>query len=272
MNARSLSSTIVLINALAVSAWALTVTPGRTEIQIPPGGTMKAKITATNETADRIQVEVSKKDWFVLPENKGIGVGKWLSVKGPSFFWLKPGQSRSIPIKVTAPKQAEGELVGMVSFAYQPEKPTTVTPMISVAVYTGILGKQNFAGKITQIDVHQWPDRVQVGVAVRSTGNAHLRPTGHVQIVDASGAVVTVIPINEGSPAYPGQERAYFGQQMALKLAAGRYVLKTDMQYQTLSMTAAKPFQVKADGTIIAAEGPGEETSNNPGAAKDALR
>src|SRR4051794_37683840 len=124
----------------AVKTWALTVTPGRTQIRLSPGAGIKGTLTVTNETAQKVQVEISQKDWFVLPANEGKTITQWMKLKGPAYFWLKPGKTRTIDYKVTCPLDAQGELVGMVSFAYQPENPTMVTPMISVSVYVSAAG------------------------------------------------------------------------------------------------------------------------------------
>ena len=96
-----------------------------------------------------IQVDVLGEtlDWF-MPANKALTVDKWLEVHGPARFYLKSGKSRSVKLTISCPKETDGELVGMVSFRYQTEHPSMVTPMISVSMYVIAAGHDKMAGEI----------------------------------------------------------------------------------------------------------------------------
>jgi hypothetical protein len=256
---------LLLSMGFGSSALALTITPGRTYVRLLPGEHANAVISAHNETTDRIQVELSKKDWFVLPDNKALTVKDWLELKGPTYFWLKPGERRDVTVKVKCPKKAVGELVGMVSFAYQGESVSMVTPMISVSVYTTAVGTERLSGFIKDLAVRRWQDRTQVAIGLISNGNIHLRPTGHVLITDSKGKTAANFTIKEGDPVYPGQERAYFGEDMSLKLAPGRYNATVSLTYKDLVLGASKELEVKADGSIQMAKSLKDQSSSNPG-------
>src|ERR1035441_10062575 len=101
----------------ASTAWALSVSPTRTEVSLLPGAVTKAVITVTNIHTEPYDVELSEKPWFIYPENKQIQVGEWLHLPNPKEFRLKPGKSRDVKITISCPKEAVGELMGMVSFA-----------------------------------------------------------------------------------------------------------------------------------------------------------
>jgi hypothetical protein len=232
------------------SAWALSVSPGRTQIALSPGAKMNASLTVRNDAQKEIQVQVSKKDWFVLPANKDLTIDKWLTVRGPQTFFLKPGQARQVKLTARCPKQAQGELVGMVSFLYQTEDASMVTPVISVSVYLSAAGTEKVEGAIKHLVVRHWRDSLQVAVGVESTGNVHLRPTGHVRIFDAKGASLIELPIKEGDPAYPGMERGYFAQEASRKLAPGHYRVEADLVYRDLPLKATRQFSVGKDGNI----------------------
>jgi len=246
----------VLLGALAIACVeasyvsALTVTPGRTEIRLSPGESHGAVLTVANEIKEELQVEVSKKDWFVLPENKDFKVDRWLQVRGPQKFTLKPGQSRTIPIKVTCPKGAQGELVGMVSFEYLTDNPGMITPMISVSTYLAIAGTEKVAGEIVELGVHRWREKLQAAVAIKSTGNVHLRPTGTLTLTDDKGKEVARFQVPVGEPAYPGQVRGYLGQGPDITLGSGHYTLNADLTYQDLHLTGSRGFSVASDGQI----------------------
>jgi hypothetical protein len=245
---------IVVAAGLVQTGWCLTITPGRTEIRLAPGATTKMVFTATNESSEKVQIALSKKDWFVLDANKALPVDKWLTLKGPTYFWLKPGETRLVPVKVKCPKNAQGELVGMVSFAYQGETVSMITSVISVSVYVAAIGTEKVAGTISEIAVRRYQSTLQVAVGVKSSGNVHLRPTGTMTLSDAAGKQVASIAIKQGDPAYPGRERGYFGEDSQLKLGPGHYHAKADLTYRDLTMTAADEFDVLKDGKIVMAK------------------
>jgi len=232
-------------------AQALTVSPGRTEIRLAPGEKMKMRLSAVNDSKEELQVTVSKKDWFVLDANKAWGVDQWMKINGPERFTLKPGQKREIPVTVTCPRGAQGELVGMASFLYQTLSPTMVTPVISVSIYLEVAGTEKVAGEITEVGVRRWQERLQAAVAVKATGTVHLRPTGEILLKDSDGRPVARFPVPEASPAYPGRVQGYLAQVPPdFTLAPGRYRAEAHLNYRDLALSAARDFVVSAKGQI----------------------
>ena len=239
--------------SIAVSAWALSVSPGRTEIRLAPGKKIAAVITASNDTPDLLHVKLSTKDWFLLDANKtkNLVIDQWLKLHGKKEFDLKPGQSRKVKITARCPKEAEGELVGMVSFLYEKDPPSMVTPIISVSVYVEVAGTEKASGEIRQVAVQTWNNQIQLAVDLKSTGNVHLRPSGSFTVVDARGVEVATFPVKEGAPAYPGRDQGYFAQiPPGFKLASGRYAVKVSLQDRGLAFQAERGFQVLKDGKI----------------------
>jgi len=95
---------IVLLVGWAAPAWALTVAPARTELRLAPGAKTRVELTVTNDGKDVLQVEASKKNWFIPEANKAWTVDRWLEVRGPASFRLKPGKSRKVQVDVKCPK------------------------------------------------------------------------------------------------------------------------------------------------------------------------
>ncbi len=230
---------------------ALQVAPARREIELAPGKRIKAEVSVTNDAKERVHVYASTKDWFVLPENKSIGIAQWLKVKGKTDFWLNPGESRQVPITIFCPPKAQGELVGMVSFLYQTAQPSMITPIISVSVYAAVKGTIKEEGQIKELGLGLWKDKLHVGVNVLSTGNVHLRPTGQIVLSDTAGKSVLDCFIKEGDPAYPGHDRGYVCPPTDLKLSPGHYAARADMNYHDLKMTARREFDVSSEGKIV---------------------
>ena len=231
--------------------WALTITPSRTDVLLAPGQTIKTVLTILNEDVQAVHVEVSEKDWFVLPANKKFKISDWMKIHGSQQFVLKSHKKRKVKLTLQAPLGAEGELVGMTSFLYRGETPSMITPMISVSSYLAIAGTQKVSGEISDLSVADIPDHLRVLVTVKNTGNVHLRPTGALTVLSPTGDLIKrfQIPV-ESAPAYPGNARAYVGEDPLFKLKPGDYQLRADLTTAGLSLTQTRDFKIGEDGKI----------------------
>jgi len=249
MNRIGILNLLVMLG-LTSPLWGLTVSPARTEIRIPAGKSLAGELRIHNETAALINVTVSTKDWFVLEQNKNIGVDSWLKVKGRKQFSLKPGEERQVHYQAKPPREAQGELVGMVSFLYEKEEASMVTPMISVSVYVAIDGTDLRTGEIRDVAVNQQAGITTVVCTVKSTGNAHIRPRGQVQVVDGAGKIVADWPIRSGDPIYPASERQFSTENQKMVLSAGRYKVRTVLEDKTWNAEVTRGFVVSKKGDI----------------------
>src|SRR5690242_7604494 len=100
------------IMALGASpARALSVSPPRTEVLVPPGGETTAVLTISNPHSEAYDVEISEKPWFIYPANRQIMVPDWLKLPSKTRFHLGPGKTRDIVVTIRCPKEAVGELM-----------------------------------------------------------------------------------------------------------------------------------------------------------------
>jgi hypothetical protein len=231
-------------------ALALSVTPPRTEVRLPPGGVTQIVLTVSNPHAEPYDVELSQKPWFVYPDNKKIQVQDWMELPGKKQFRLKPGKSRDIKISIRCPKEAVGELMGMVSFAYQGLQASMMTPMISTAVYLEVTGTEKVLGEIVALGAGTRNGRFQVAAQVKATGNVRLRPVGSLQILDDKGAPVADYAVPEAQPLFPGQARDCVGQGPSKPPAAGHYTLSAKLVSGPLELKEERGMVVKANGDV----------------------
>jgi hypothetical protein len=246
---------VFLLSAWAVlssqpEGWSLSVAPGRTEIRLAPGKKLSFEITVRNDTDRDLDIETAMRDWFVLEVNKGLKVEDWLKIVKPKHFHLKPDESQKVKLTARSPKKGQGELVGMVSFICQTNPPSMVTPVISVSVYLAIAGTENPAGEIKSVDVMPIGQGVRLMATLKATGNVHLRPTGFIQIYDEGGTEMAKVPVMEGSPTYPGNERMYAADSPTLALKPGKYSLQANLSSQGLAFKSSRTFEVGKDGHI----------------------
>lgn len=242
---------IGLLLGAASPLWALAVRPPRTEVHLTPGASTQVELTATNDDKVDVQVDVSKKDWFIPEVNKAWTVDRWLEVQGPAQFVLKPEETRRIKLTIRCPKELTGEVVAMTSFLYQTEKPSAVTPMISVSVYLMAAGTEKLSGEVQDITVRDWKGQINVTAKVKSTGNVHLRPSGRLIVLNAQGAELASLPVSEGQPTYPGSDALYFGTVPAeVKVSPGKYTARADLSYGSLKLQGSRDFTVMPDGKV----------------------
>jgi hypothetical protein len=215
-----------------------------------PGEVVRSTISVMNETGERVHIEMSKKDWFVLPANSTWTVQNWLAAAGPTHFDLKAGEERIIPIEVSCPQGAQGELVAMVSFTYKGDKPSGITPMLSVSVYLSIAGTEQVAGKIRDVFIRKYPVGYLLGAEIRSTGNVHLRPFGSITVTDQDGEEVARTAFPSADPVYPGISRPFAVQDQTLALDPGTYTVHANFYSEGWHAQAKREFKVKADGSV----------------------
>jgi hypothetical protein len=153
---------------------------------------------------------------------------------------------------VHCPKEAIGELMGMVSFSYQGLAASQITPMISTAFYVEVQGTQKNAGEITALGAGTRIGQFQVGVQVKDTGNVRLRPAGTIQLLDNKGALVTEYLVPETLPIFPGQRSDLSGRGSNTPPPAGHYRLVANLHSGTLELKREQGITVNAKGDVEA--------------------
>jgi hypothetical protein len=239
-----------LVAMTSPAVWALSVAPARTEIRLAPGAVAQAVITVTNPHPEAYDVELSEKPWFIYPDNKQIRVEDWLHLPGKKHFRLKPGKSRDVNITITCPKDAVGELMGMVSFTYVGDQPSMITPMISTAVYLDVTGTERNAGEVVALGAGTRNGKFQVGAQIKATGNVRLRPAGTVRLMNDQWQPVFVYTLVEGNPIFPGQVRDYPASGPDNAPATGHYTLSAEIHSGPLELKADQGIFVKPNGDV----------------------
>ena len=239
-----------LIAMASPLAWALSVAPARTEVRLAPGAVTKAVITVTNPHPEAYGVELSEKPWFIYPDNKQIHVEDWLHLPGRKRFRLKPGKSRDVKITISCPKDAVGELMGMVSFTYLGDTPSMITPMISTAVYLDVIGTERSAGEIVALGAGTRNGMFEVGAQIKATGNVRLRPSGTVRLLNDQWQPVSVYALVEGNPIFPGTVRDYPASGPGNAPATGHYTLSAEIHSGSLELKADQGIFVKPNGDV----------------------
>jgi hypothetical protein len=199
-----------------------------------------------------MDIELTSKDWFVLPENQAYSAKDWLTFAEQKIS-LKVGESRNLKFFVDVPKKAQGELVGMLSHNIQTETSGNIQKVLSVAIYAAVAGTEKMKATLKGIMISPSTGTLAVGVLIQNDGNVHIRPVGRLQIQNEKGQVVANIELPKEKPIYPGKEAVSSGQVSLFKLDAGRYkawVRITDVDRKIDVIDETKKFELLENNSI----------------------
>ncbi len=243
--------TLLLLAGAPPAARAFEIAPSYQLLKAQPGKSVDSQLTLTNTDQEEISVEPEAKDWQSLEVNRGIKVADWLSVDKKMFF-LKPGQSRTIKFSARVPKNAHGELMGMLSFATKKESAQSITFKLSSAVYVEVVGTQKIDAHVDAITI-QLSSNTQVGLLVINRGNIHVRPHSYVQILNEKKSPVGNVVIAQNEPVFPGIPKPIFGTIRNFRLPAGTYTAQISMQDTDHNMEfqpVTKKFSLSEKGEL----------------------
>jgi len=233
----------------AASAYAgLTVTPSRQEVTMAPGSACQGSYEVRNDYATPIDVHVEFRDWFVLPENKGNEISKWLSVT-PKELSLQPGESKKVTYSVQLPKTVKGVSAAMVSFIPATEDEEGVSMMLSVALFVIAHGTEKISWDIGSVNIYPAQSGFSISAIVRDEGNIHLRPQGTAEIFSKNKKILA-LQFPEGRPVYPGSYRTLVVSYGASGLGEGKYSAVLRITAAGKEKTKKIHFTVSKTGAI----------------------
>lgn len=244
---------LLLMGGLARMASAIQVSPTYQVFEVNPGGKVQGEMVLTNTEPKDFILTPSVKDWFVLRANEKISAKSWLKIPTETFV-LKAGETRKFSFTLEAPKKAQGELVGMISFSSKPEEGASVTMQISLAQYLAIKGTQKYGHDVSALAVRVTTN-TEISVMMLNTGNVHLRPKGWVYVMDKDNQTVMNVELEHGKPAFPGAPRAYSGIVKNFILPEGHYkarIVFEDMDRNYQYPEEIKKFEVTKEGKVAA--------------------
>lgn len=135
---------------------------------------------------------------------------EWLSLSHERAV-LQPDESRDITLTIAMPENASGMYWAAVFVQSQPQAAedggTRVISIYRTAIkiYTTAMGSAVLAGRVVDVQVGEMSPLV-VYALFENTGNTELTVTGEMQIIDRTGAVVRLVPV-DAFKVLPGARR-----------------------------------------------------------------
>lgn len=208
------------------TAFALTITPVRLEIQGDPGQTLTQQMTLMNESKQDVVYYSSYSNFEAQGEtgsptfvNAKDDIGTWMSA--PDSVNLAPGQQKIVTVTIAIPKDAEpGGHFGAVFWGNVPNTPSA-GGQVSIGSKTGLLVLLSVNGDVKEQaglvdfklhnDKHFYKD-LPVGFQYRfsNQGGDRVKPSGSVVIRSILGWTVKKVNANEfGGNVLPGTTRRF---------------------------------------------------------------
>lgn len=198
--------------ALAGAATGLTIQPVKISETLKPSETVSGFILLTNASNDDVQVDIAVQDFvptsgtetfqFIGRAPGVTTVRDWITLKGPSSFTFKRGESKQVAYSINAPADAEpGSHFGVVFF-----KATRVSDLASqikvgtqvgVLVFVTVPGKFEQKGTVTDFKAPTFVQGgpVQFSMSFLNTGTVYFEPKGSIDVFNMFGSKVASVPI-----------------------------------------------------------------------------
>jgi hypothetical protein len=232
---------VLCLLAFAQTIYALEAQPSYQTLTLKRGERVTKEIHLFNNEDVDFNVTPGVKDWFISQANKNIKTSDWLSVNTKTFL-LKKGERKTIKFTAEAPKKAQGEVMGMLTFGSKPITGGMITFRFSSAIYVAIKGDQKFAGEVAAIAINTSSDTT-ISYLFVNRGNVHLRPFGWMRIYDDKNQLLLNVHYPSGLPTYPGTRQAYSQTIKNIALPIGKY--RAEMEFQDADWGTTYPLEKK---------------------------
>jgi hypothetical protein len=185
----------------------MAIAPLTKTIQIAPGKSEIVTYRVYNEWSKPVELEISAKTWFSLPENANIAIEQWLKPEVNKLI-LGPKQEKKLKVKIEVPKDATGELAGMIYFSPKREKEQTLGTSYGVSLYVFVKGTERVEPALGDVLVSREGANSFLAVTIINKGNVHFRPRVYA-IVTTDTGFKEEMALPFGKPIFGGQTKVF---------------------------------------------------------------
>ncbi|MCX6579709.1 MAG: hypothetical protein NT166_05940 [Candidatus Aminicenantes bacterium] len=264
----------LLASAPTILLATISVSPTLYELQIPRGQSFTDAIRVMNVGKLGITVKVYLSD-FDFKANGNIdfpdaGTTKYSLADylrlNPTSLDLEPGEEKFVRFTITMPQDLEGEYQGILFFQTLPRgyktpatgKQIMISTRIGAGLYAAAKNTVKHSSEISGLFFNktqkQSPDNSSFHYALvyHNNGNIHLRPTGKVKILDASGKELASAPVNENNTSVLRDSVRIFQGDFKNNpaLPDGSYKIVAEIDYGKEILETEKPVYLLNSGGI----------------------
>lgn len=229
-----------------INVWTqIKVYPTRIEKEVNPGDVSTNYFYVRNTGPGEIRIIMNYKDWFRLKENRFISVSDYLLVD-PLQFSMGPKETKRVQCISSVPKNAQGELVSMIYFNYKEKVNSIFQTRYGVSQYLAIKNTIVKQGEINNIEVLKYKkdSRIcyQFNIEIENKGNIHLRPSGHINIINSNNNLIDTVHLKEGWPVFPYHKYKYNCIWIPDYVKPGQYYGKLNIEKLSINGSKQKDF------------------------------
>lgn len=204
------------------------IRPSVVEISALPGKTTKGSFVIQNPGTNDLPVLIEVKDGWVqqIGRPSSIPPAEWLFLKIPKKLVIPPNSSKTISYKIRVPSTLTGEVLALVYFSgpSEPQGNSAVQLRHGIPIYLSAKGTEQVTLTVLEARVSIPPKGgMEFSATLVSEGNAHVRPRGEWVIHDFFGGETERIPLDYGSPVFPGARNKYYARPKRMEWAPGVY-------------------------------------------------
>jgi hypothetical protein len=229
----------------------LEVTPFLIELDVPKGGTITSQIDLTNRSSEPLLITAAPRDFLpgedgqpeFVPDteinDKTFSLSSWVTLEASDRFTINPGQTVTVPFKVSPPINAEqGTHYGALLFTYISQAAdgnlSEVQQSIGtiLLVYYGQTRESGVVDLITDNKLYWQADKVTLTNLFQNIGNVHVKPKGEVYIKNLFGQTVATPFVNrDAANVLPRTNRGFVSTWYPSSLSFGPYFVETKIIY-----------------------------------------
>ncbi len=187
-----LSAAAMFMHACYVYA-GINITPDRHIVSVVAGGEQTVMYHVNNTGGEDLDITIEAKSWAGLKDPY-----QWLSLEADEIY-LKAGESTPLTVTVSAPDDAEGEMVAMLFLCYKDTGKSQLNIRNGVPLYMVVAGTQYYDIDIEDIEISygRKSDFYDLNFAVRikNTGNAHIAPDINLVIKNDKGRALNTLSL-----------------------------------------------------------------------------
>ncbi len=239
----------------------ISVVPGVIEIIADRNDAATGTCKVTNTGDNKIHIVVQPEDWRKgLKGKRGGSVSDWLMV-APREMDIEPGKSGEFTYHIKVGPEAAGENAAQIFFCEtMPGTGTQIQARVGVILYVAVRGTFRLDGEITDIKIFTSKDKkacvASAQVAVKNTGNAHIRPVGDVKVYNSKGNFMLAVILTTGWGILPDETYTYQGSGRGPELKKGKYRAVATISYgkqykQEKDYTEELYFDVDDKGNVV---------------------
>jgi P pilus assembly chaperone PapD len=238
-------------HALAQSGDGIALAPARFELEMAPGSETTVVVNLDYHTsradAQPFRLVASLNDWdmnekgelgFYKAGTRANSAAPWV-IYSPAEVTAQPGQTHSIRVTITVPKDAApGDHLAALVVEQRPDTiklNRNVRQMVMrfrmASMFYVTVPRATRRGTLANLQASADARGIVVTPTLKNEGNSAVRPVSSLKVLDAAGRTVAELPEGESLPVLAGQT---LSQPILVEraLAPGTYTVKYRVDFQ----------------------------------------